>query len=62
MGGQTPLDGPIDTRRGRLQPELDNDANLLGHERGNEKARATLAYLAAGILVFATLIYWLVVR
>jgi hypothetical protein len=45
-----------------LQPELDNDANLLGHERGNEKARATLAYLAAGILVFATLIYWLVVR
>jgi hypothetical protein len=62
MGGKSPPDGPIDTRRGRLQPELDNDANLLGHERGNEKARATLAYLAAGILVFATLIYWLVVR
>ncbi len=55
-----PPDAP--STRGRFQPDLPNDANLVNHERGNENARASLAYLAAGILILATLVLWLLNR
>lgn len=57
---QPPPDAP--PPRGRFQPDLPNDANLVNHEKGNENARASLAYLAAGLVVLATLVLWLLNR